>query len=231
MNRNKVMIVDDDANIREVLAIFLESEGYDVIECGDGLQAIEAVRHDQSIDLIIMDIMMPGMDGLEACQIIRKDSNAPVLFLTAKSRDQDKMEAFNKGGDDYIVKPFSQSELLMKVRALMRRYKVYQAPPAEAGSLELGDIAVNIKAGTVIRDDVRINLTGKEFEILKFFVENRGTTVSNKEIFEAVWHDDFVPSDGNKVMVHILNLRRKLENDVNHPEIIKTVWGKGYQVD
>ena len=232
MNGNRILIVDDDPDIREVLKVLLGSENAEVIEAGNGLDAVNMVKKDENIDLVILDVMMPEMDGVEACEKIREFSKVPILFLTAKSRDQDMVEGYTKGGDDYLVKPFSQTELVMKIKSLLRRYKQYQGKKSSGGMQKLNEeIQVNSRRHTVIKGGKTISLTDKEFGILQFFLDNRGSVVSNIDIYEGVWGGEYSPSDGNKVMVHILNLRKKLENDVNKPQLIKTVWGKGYKVD
>lgn len=231
--QTKILIVDDDPNIREVLSILLGSEGYYVLDAEDGNRAIEIVKMDPAIDLIILDIMMPGISGIEACTVIRSLTKAPVLFLTAKSQDQDKLSAYNEGGDDYLVKPFSQPELLMKIHSLLRRYKEYQGKgKVESPMPTLGEhIVIDQRARAAKKEGRLIPLTDKEFAILSFFLRNRGEIVGNKDIYEGVWGGSYQPSDGNTVMVHILNLRKKLEDDINHPQLIRTIWGKGYQVD
>ena len=229
----KILIVDDEPDIREVVAVLLGSEGYQVLQAENGGSAVEMVYADKSIDLVILDIMMPGMTGVETCEMIRKRSTVPVLFLTAKSQDQDKVDAYSQGGDDYLVKPFSQTELIMKVRSLLRRYKEYNSQGAQNQNPSAigGNIILDNKSRAAIKDDKRIPLTDKEYSIMRYFVEHRGEIVGNKELYEGVWNDNYLPSDGNTVMVHILNLRKKLEEDANHPEIIKTIWGKGYRVE
>ena len=231
MAQNKILIVDDDPDIREVVSILLGSEGYKVVQAENGQAAVEMVYQDRSIDLVIMDIMMPGMSGVEACERIRQRSTVPVLFLTAKSQEQDKVEAYSEGGDDYLVKPFSQTELLMKVKSLLRRYTEYQKPQAGQTPSFGDNIRLDGKRRCAIKGDKRIPLTDKEYAIMHFFVEHRGEIVGNKELYEGVWNDSYLPSAGNTVMVHILNLRKKLEEDANHPQIIKTIWGKGYTVE
>ena len=228
----KILIVDDEPDIREVVSVLLGSEGYQVIQAENGGSAVEMVYADKTIDLVILDIMMPGMTGVETCEMIRKRSTVPILFLTAKSQDQDKVDAYSQGGDDYLVKPFSQTELIMKVKSLLRRYKEYQASAGSGESPTLGeDIVLDSKSRSAIKGESKIPLTDKEYAIMRYFVEHRGQIVGNKEIYEGVWNDSYLPSDGNTVMVHILNLRKKLEEDANHPEIIKTIWGKGYKVE
>ena len=229
----KILIVDDEPDIREVVSILLGSEGYGIVQAENGARALELVKEDRGIDLVIMDIMMPGMDGIQTCAAIRNESTVPVLFLTAKSQDQDKIDAYSMGGDDYLVKPFSQTELLMKVKSLLRRYKEYQPRVFRTQSVTAlaGDILLDSKHRCAVKAGKRVPLTDKEYAITRFFVEHRGEIVGNKDLYEDVWEDSYLPSDGNTVMVHILNLRKKLEDDANHPVLIKTIWGKGYKVE
>ena len=231
MEMNQILIVDDDPNIREVLSVLLGSEGYAVIEAEDGSMALEKLKAEKEIELVILDIMMPGMSGIEVCEEIRNMSLVPVLFLTAKSQEQDKVSAYTGGGDDYLVKPFSQTELLMKVKSLLRRYTEYQGKTTEKKKELIGDISIDTKTRTAIRDGKKIALTDKEYDILRYFIEHRGEIVENKSLYEGVWGEKYLPSAGNTIMVHVLNLRKKLEEDVNTPRIIKTVWGKGYMIE
>ena len=231
---NKVLIVDDDPNIREVISVLLSSEGYDVDAAENGRVAIEKVNEGNTYDIVCLDIMMPDMDGIEVCTRIRQKSNVPVLFLTAKSQDKDKVEAYSTGGDDFLVKPFSQTELLMKIKSLIRRRNEYDKPDKQSDEDDTklsDDIVVDTRKRSVLKDGVRINLTDKEFDILRYFMDHRGEVVQNKDLYENVWGEQYLTSAGNTIMVHILNLRKKLERDVSKPEIIKTVWGKGYRVD
>ena len=234
MAGNKVLIVDDDPNIREVISVLLASEGYEVDAAENGSMAVEKVLSGEQYDCVVLDIMMPDMDGIEVCTKIREKSHVPVLFLTAKSQDQDKVEAYSQGGDDFLVKPFSQTELLMKIKSLIRRHTEYDKPAAgseESDARLSDDIVVDTRKRSVLKDGVRISLTDKEFDILRFFMDHRGEVVQNKDLYENVWGEQYLTSAGNTSMVLILNLRKKLESDVSKPEIIKTVWGKGYRVD
>ena len=232
MVQHKILIVDDDPDIREVLSILLGSEGYIVGMAENGQDAVDMIDDDDSFDLVIMDIMMPGMSGVEACAKIREKSKVPVMFLTAKSQDQDKVSAYTEGGDDYLVKPFSQTELLMKVKSLLRRYREYQiGPAARRANMLGGKVSIDERGRAAVKNGVRIPLTEKEYAILRFFMSHQGEIVGNKDIYEGVWKEPYMPSDGNTVMVHILNLRKKLEDDVNHPQLIKTIWGKGYRIE
>lgn len=229
----KILIVDDEIEIRKVLRLLLESADYQVIEASDGAAAVEAVRNDRWIDLCIMDIMMPVMSGIEATRRIREFSAVPVLFLTAKSLESDKASAYSGGGDDYLVKPFSSKELLMKVEALIRRYTRYSAKDISDGEV------IRLRGGVAIMPDVRevskngnvIDVRDKEFDLLVFLARNRGRVVSPAELYQGVWGEIALPSSNNTITVHILNLRRKLEDDASSPKIIRTVWGRGYQID
>ena len=230
----QILVVDDDADIREVLRIQLENKGYSVWEAVNGNDAVAAVSENPDIDLIILDIMMPGLSGIDACPQIRKITSAPVLFLTAKSKESDKTAAYENGGDDYLVKPFSQAELLMKVRSLLRRYVVYKGktePVFNLSEIRIQDILIDTTYRFVYRENQKIELTDTEFQVLMYLVRNRGKAKDAQAIYEGVWNDRFLPSSTNTVMVHILKLRKKLELDFNNPAIIRTVWGKGYQID
>ena len=229
----RILIVDDEAEIRRILRILLENAKYEVIEASDGAAAVEAVKNDRSIDLCIMDVMMPKMTGVEATATIRTFSPVPVLFLTAKSLGGDKAEAYASGGDDYVVKPFSSVELLMKVEALTRRYNTYgvKADDVVEGVRLPTGITVNLDTREVAKNGVRLDMRDKEAEILVYLVKNRGRVVSSDELYEAVWGEIPLASSGNNVTVHILNLRRKLEDNVSGQKVIRTVWGKGYQID
>ena len=232
--KQKILIVDDDPDIREVLSIQLENEGYDVLEAADGMKAIGAVAQNPDVDLVILDVMMPGISGVEACMEIRRISSVPILFLTAKLKESDKAEAYGSGGDDYLVKPFSKAELMMKVKSLMRRYNVYKGKQeTEPGDTEIQihDIMVNRESHKLTRDNQVLNITGTEYQIFMYLLRRRGKACSAQEIYESVWGEKFMPSSAGTIMVHILNLRRKLELDPNNPLIIRTIWGKGYQID
>lgn len=226
MDMIRILAVDDEPDLRSLLRILLKNRGYEVLEAASGQEAVELVRTEPRIDLVIMDIMMPGLSGVEACAEIRKFSTVPMLFLTAKSQLADKAEAYASGGDDYLAKPFSQNELMMKVESLTRRYRVYKGKQEPAATL---DVQLDEKRACAIRNGQRIDLTDKEFAILRFFFQNRGRIVDVPTVYESVWGEKYLPTSNNTVMVHILNLRKKLELDPANPKLIRTVWGKGYQ--
>ncbi|MBQ9518665.1 MAG: response regulator transcription factor [Firmicutes bacterium] len=225
-----ILIADDNPDIREVLGVLLKSEGYDVIEAVDGNDAVEKAR--LSPDLIILDVMMPGKDGFKACVDIRKISFAPILFLTAKTEDTDKTIGFSSGGDDYLVKPFSYSEILARVKALLRRCYVYRTDAAERDEIiNTGSLCVNIDKKSVEVDGSPVSLTDMEYNILKLLIQNRKKVFSAEDIYEKVWGKEYFISDNNTVMVHIRRLRTKIEDDPQNPKYIKTVWGRGYMID
>ena len=226
MNTIRILAVDDEPDLRALLRILLKNKGYEVLEAASGQEAVDLVRSEPHIDLVIMDIMMPGLNGVEACAEIRKFSTVPMLFLTAKSQLADKAEAYASGGDDYLAKPFSQNELMMKVESLTRRYRIYKGKQEGVGGI---DLTLDEARGCAVRNGQRIDLTDKEFAILRFFFRNRGRTLDVQTVYEGVWGEKFMPSSNNTVMVHILNLRKKLELDPANPKLIRTVWGKGYQ--
>ena len=227
----KILIVDDEAEIRRILKLLLENSGYETVLAGDGQTAVELLSENKDIDLCIMDITMPRMSGVEATQKIRKFSTVPILFLTAKSLPSDKRDAYLSGGDDYIVKPFSSSELLLKAEALTRRYTSYGGKETDEGIRLQGGITVNIETREVTKNGAVIDMRGKEIEVLLYLLKNRGRCIGPAELYEAVWGEMPLPSSGNNITVHILNLRRKLEENYASPKIIRTVWGKGYQID
>jgi len=172
---------------------------------------------------------MPGMSGYEACGRIREFSNVPVLYLTAKSAEEDRISAYQSGGDDFLSKPFSQAEFLAKVSSLLRRYKQYMGKPPAA--LAIDNLVVDLAAHSVKNAGKEVLLTDTEYAILEYLLKKRGSTVTAKDMYEAVWKEKFLSGSGNTVMVHVLNLRRKIEVNPSNPKIIRTVWGKGYQID
>jgi DNA-binding response OmpR family regulator len=229
----RILIVDDEAEIRKILTILLENAGYEVVSASDGLAAVITLKEDSEIDLCIMDVMMPRMNGVQACAEIRKFSSIPILFLTARSLEEDKEAAYSGGGDDYLIKPFSSKELLMKVEALIRRYTSYKTKPQNLGEeIRLsGGVAVNPDAREVYKNGTLLNLSEREIDFLIYLAKNRGRVVSPKEIYENIWNEVALSSANNTVTVQMLALRRKLEDNPSQPKIIRTIWGKGYQID
>lgn len=233
--KSRILVVDDNSEIREVIHILLSGEGYEVEEVQDGKSALEKLAQ-ESYDLIILDVMMPGWNGYQTCVEIRKQSNAPVLFLSARSQVEDKTMGFSSGGDDYLPKPFSYNELVGRVKALMRRYQVYKGKEDETAecketeeeSIELYGLRIDKKARRVFRGDKEIEVTDIEFAILSLLTEHPGQIFSAQHLYESVWQENYYYGASNTVMVHIRNLRNKLERDPHHPEMIKNIWGRGY---
>ena len=225
--KQKILVADDEPEIREVLRMMLGSEGYEILEA---VNAQEAVERAEGMDLVILDVRMPGESGIQACTKIREKTNVPILFLTAKSGEHDKVIGFSAGGDDYLVKPFSYMELLSRVKALIRRYRVYQRTEEEEKKLVFyRDITVNQELQTVQVNGQEIALTEMEYQILLLLVSNPRKVFSVKEIYETIWKEVFFPNSGNTVMVHIRNIRRKLEK--NGESYIQNIWGRGYCVN
>ena len=227
----KILIADDEADIRKILRLLLQKKGYEVCEAVNGAEAVQKAR-EGDIDLIIMDIMMPKMSGVDATVAIREFSNLPILFLTAKSLESDKESAYLGGGDDYLVKPFSSTELLLKVTSLLRRYTVYRGKEGERDIVSLPcSVEVDLKEKIVRRSGEEVVLRDKESEIFFYLLGRRGEIVETDTIYEAVWGEKALPSSANNVMVNMLNLRKKLEDNPSNPKLIKTVWGKGYRFE
>lgn len=228
----KVLVVDDEQDIRTLLGIYLRKMGCEVSYASDGVEAVEAARADKSIDLIVMDIMMPKLSGTEACARIREFSTIPVLFLTAKTKENDRNEACDVGGDDFLAKPFTQSEFNRKVNMLVRRYKVYRGKSEQdPKNISVGNITINSLKRSVTKNGEPVRLTDKEYALLLFLADHRGRPWSLEQLYENIWQEKYLPSSSNTVMVHILRLRQKIEDNSAQPEIIRTIYGKGYQVD
>ncbi|AKL96556.1 transcriptional regulatory protein [Clostridium aceticum] len=225
-----ILIIDDNPEICEILGVLLRKEGFRVQEVQDCSKALAFFSN--PIDLIILDVMMPKHSGFEICEKIREITTAPILFLTAKAADKDKEMGFSCGGDDYLVKPFSSSELIARVKALLRRYFIYQGGKKHTSteSIHIRDLCVDFSKKTVWILGKEINLTDKEYKILKLLLQNPSRILSSEEIYESVWNEAFLPSSSNTVMVHVKNLRRKIELDYQNPKYIRTVWGKGYEI-
>ncbi len=229
-----ILVVDDDPEIREGIRILLGGEDYVIIEAESGQQALE--RLTDTVDLVILDVMMPGISGLRTCEEIRKQSTVPVLFLTAKAQESDKLIGLTAGGDDYLVKPFSYAELIARVKALLRRYCIYR------GKAQIGELDRN---NTLFSNGVRISLdynqawvrgeevelTEIEYKILRLLMQNPRRIFSTQCIYEMVWNEPYFYISNGTVMVHIRRLRLKIEEDPQNPKLLKTVWGKGYRFE
>ena len=231
MDAKKILAADDDPEIREVLRLLLTGEGYTVLEAADGNSVL--AQMDDTVDLVILDVMMPGLGGFAACAELRKRWAVPVLFLTAKGQDQDKAMGFTVGGDDYLVKPFSYTELISRVKAMLRRYYVYGAKAEGAdGTIRCcGNIEIDPSQCRVLVDGEEVALTDTEYRILYLLASHRKKIFSVQNIYESVWNEPYFYTSNNTVMVHIRNIRRKLRDDPQCCRTIRTVWGKGYRIE
>ena len=230
VKRGTVLIVEDDQDIREAITILLGREGYRALAAKTGAEALEKTA--QKPDMIILDVMLPDMDGFELCRRIRETSLVPVLFLTAKTGLHDKTEGLAAGGDDYMVKPFFQEELLARIKAPMRRYEEYRGrSQAEvSGSyLEAGGLRVNKEFNEVTKNGKLISMTDIEYRILKLLMQHRKRIFSIQNIYESVWEKPYFYDANNTVMVHIRRLRIAVEDDPRKPSLIRTEWGRGYR--
>lgn len=232
--KRRILVADDDESILEVIRIMLEGESYEVVTANNGKEAVDQL--DESFDLVILDVMMPECSGITACSEIRKKSMVPILFLTAKSTDADKIAGFSAGGDDYLVKPFSYAELLSRVKALIRRYYAYNnnAPSDTAADkhvIKINDLVIDKDKSSVYVRGKEVLFTDTEYQILCLLAENRKKVFSVQTIYETVWKETYYIASNNTVTVHIRNIRKKIEQDVQRPEYIKTVWGRGYRIE
>ncbi len=227
-----ILVCDDDRDIVAALKIYLTAEGYRVREAYSGDEAVELVRGGD-VQLVLMDIMMPGTDGITATARIREMSNIPVIMLTAKSEDTDKVLGLNVGADDYVTKPFNPVEVMARVRSHLRRYITLGGAAAKAsddGSVTIGGITLSDAEKSVTLDGEPVSLTPIEYSILRLLMSRPGQVFSSKEIYSRVWHDEAYGSE-NTVSVHIRHLREKLEIDPAEPRYLKVVWGQGYKME
>ena len=226
----KILVCDDDRDIVSALKIYLEADGYAVLTAYNGREALEALDSDPEIALVLLDIMMPEMDGIQAMTKLREERNVPVILLTAKSEDTDKVLGLNVGADDYITKPFNPVELLARVRSQLRRYLRLGGAQPQAEVLLLGGIALDDKKKEVTVDGEPVNLTPREYDILRLLMQNPGEVFRPETIYRRVWKDE--PYGGeNTAAVHIRHLREKIEIDPSEPRYIKAVWGQGYKME
>ena len=223
-----VLVVDDEEEIRNLIEIYLKNEGYNVLLAEDGISAMNIIKEHPEIKLIILDIMLPDIDGINICKSIRKFSDIPIIMLSAKGEDNDKILGILSGSDDYMSKPFNPLELMVRVKAQLRRYlKNYVLKKEE---IIIGDLKIDLKGHVVYSGDKFVKLTAKEFEVLELLAQNRGQVFNSKSIYESIWKEEFLENDST-IMTHIKNLRAKLGDNSRNPRYIKTVWGVGYKID
>ena len=226
-----ILVVDDDKEIVGAIEIYLKKEGYNIIKAYNGQKALEVINS-QEIHLVILDIMMPKKDGLETLKEIRKEKSIPVILLSAKSEDYDKIEGLDLGADDYITKPFNPLELIARVNSNLRRYvKLGSIEPKENEVIyKTGGLIINDEKKTVSVDDKQVKLTATEYNILKFLLKNKGKVYSIPEIYENVWKEEGFGAE-NIIAVHIRHIREKIEINPKEPRYIKVIWGHGYKME
>lgn len=226
--KEKLLIVDDDKDIAEMLKTYFKKDGYETCCAYDGREGLELLKKD-SYSLVLLDVMMPNMDGYTMLGKMREVSQTPVILLTAKGEQMDKIIGFMKGCDDYVVKPFDFTELSFRVKAILKRTQ-YEVKEEDKELLKVKDLEINLEEHTVKRNDEEIKLTPKEFEILILLAANKGRVFSTRNIYELIWKDDFLEND-NSVLAHMKNLREKLGDKVKSGKYIKTIWGVGYKIE
>lgn len=224
-----ILICDDEKDIVSALKIYLEAEGYKTVLAYNGYEAIQKIKED-NIHLVLMDIMMPECDGITAMVKIREISNIPVILLTAKSEDTDKILGLNVGADDYITKPFNPVEVIARVRSQLRRYMELGGTAVITEGYRIGNIDLDDNSKKVMVDGEEVSLTPTEFEILKLLMKNKGRVLSPKEIYKAVWNDEAFGGEGT-VAVHIRHIREKVEINPAEPRYLKVVWAHGYKME
>lgn len=224
-----ILVVDDDREIVESISIFLSGEGYKALKAYDGIEALD-ILSDNEVHLMILDVMMPRLDGIKTLMKLRESRNIPVILLSAKSEDVDKILGLTAGADDYVTKPFNPSELMARVRSQLRRYTVLGSIGKQNGEILIDGLCVNTESKTVKVDGESVRLTPIEYKILELLVRNRGRVFSAEDIYSNVWNEQTAVGD-NTIAVHVRHIREKIEINPKEPKYLKVVWGIGYKVD
>lgn len=226
----KILVVDDEREIGDLVSLYLGNEGFQVLKCSSGLEALRVIETEK-LDLAILDVMLPDLSGMEICRKIREIHNYPIIMLTAKGEETDKITGLTLGADDYITKPFLPLELVARVKAQMRRYKRYNtAGEQEEDTVTVSGLVLNNKTHECFLNEMPLSLTPTEFSILWILCSRRGQVVSAEEIFHLIWADEYYTKNNNTITVHIRHLREKMGDSFENPKYIKTVWGCGYKV-
>ncbi|NSB30255.1 response regulator transcription factor [Clostridium saccharoperbutylacetonicum] len=229
MNKINILVVDDEKEIRDLIEIYLRNEGYGIFLAEDGVSALKILK-EEDIKLVILDIMLPDIDGISVCRSIRNYKDTPIIMLSAKREDNDKISGILNGADDYMGKPFNPLELMARIKAQLRRYLKVKSNSINKDEIVIEDLKINLLSHQVYISDKEVYLTVKEFEILKLLAQNRGKIFSSRNIYENIWNEEFYECDST-IMTHIKNLRIKLNDNFKNPRFIKTVWGVGYKID
>lgn len=229
----RILVVDDEKLIVKGIKFSLEQDGMEVTAAYDGEEALQHIK-EETFDLVVLDVMLPKMDGLQVCQQVREFSQIPIIMVTAKGEDMDKIMGLEYGADDYITKPFNPLELIARVKTQLRRYKKYNGGASESGAFseeyDINGLYINKETHVCTLYGKPVLLTPREFSILLYLCENKGKVVSSEELFEAVWGEKYIDNN-NTVMAHIGRLREKLREPAKNPRLIKTVWGVGYKIE
>lgn len=230
--QDKILVVDDEKEIADLVALYLENENFTVFRCYTAGEALKYIR-EEKLDLAILDVMLPDMDGFLICQEIRKEHNYPVIMLTAKGEETDKITGFTLGADDYITKPFLPLELVARVKAQLRRYKRYNSGGCQEEETILvhSGLVMNIKTHECTLNEKPLILTPTEFSILQILCQQKGNVVSSEELFRQIWKEEYFSKNSNTITVHIRHLREKMGDSFEEPKYIKTVWGVGYKIE
>lgn len=226
----KILIADDEREIADLVELYLKNENFQVLKCYDGAQALEIVEKEQ-LELAVLDIMLPGVNGLEICRRIREKYNYPIIMLTAKDGEMDKINGLTMGADDYITKPFLPLELVARVKAQLRRYTRYNTGGSQEDVLSVSGLVLNIKTHECLLNERVLNLTPTEFSILRILCQRKGQVVSAEELFHLIWEEEYYTKNNNTITVHIRHLREKMGDSFENPKYIKTVWGCGYKIE
>ncbi|MEY9977531.1 response regulator transcription factor [Lysinibacillus sp. RC79] len=230
MTKETILIVDDEKEIRNLIAIYLKNEGYEVLEACDGEEGLSLLKK-HKVHLIVLDIMMPNVDGIEMCMKVREIAEMPIIMLSAKSQDMDKIVGLTLGADDYVTKPFNPLELIARIKSQLRRYiKMNRSDMMDENEIEIGDMRISTDTHEVIVNNEKVKLTPREFSILELLARNQGIVMSAEQIYEKVWKEEAIQSE-NTVMVHIRKIRERIETNPRNPQYIKTVWGVGYKIE
>lgn len=226
----KILVVDDEKEIADLVKLYLENEGFSVQVCYDGSSALRLIEAEE-MDLCMLDLMLPGVTGLELCRKIREKYNYPVIMLTAKGEETDKITGLTMGADDYITKPFLPLELVARVKAQLRRYTRYNTGGGWEEVLTVSGLTLNVKTHECRLNEKPLNLTPTEFSILRILCQRKGQVVSSEELFHLIWEDEYYTKNNNTITVHIRHLREKMGDSFENPKYIKTVWGCGYKIE
>lgn len=230
MHNGTILLVDDEPEIIKLMQIYLENEGYRLLMARDGLEALEQVNREQ-IDVMVLDVMMPNMDGIEACMKIRETEHFPIIMLSAKGQDMDKITGLSVGADDYVTKPFSPLELVARIKSQLRRVRKYtHSSPILEHEMVLDELSINTVTHEVTLAGESVKLTPREFAIVELLARHRGQVLSMEQIYEKVWKEQYLESN-NTLMVHVRKIREKIETEPRKPKYLKTVWGIGYKME